>query len=186
MRKKHADAIAEGVAIALAAARLIVKNHILVETIAGGENFDPSAFDAVARDAIETLARESEKGARRLKKMQRAAFGRYSLSDGTHDYRDRDVKNLRQRRKHSEQVAARLRAMLSDETAVRELVESSREAAWVDVANNLQNRLRVEAMRPEADPDYEQMREARMQALVMVDLQNLEAQAKKRNTWAGK
>ena len=180
MRKKHADAIAEGVAIALAAARLVGKNHILVDTIAGGENFAASEFDDVAPGALDTLAHESEKGARRLKKMQRAAFGRYSLSDGTHDYRDRDVKNLRQRRKYSEQVAAKLRAMLADEAAVRDLVETSREAAWVDVANNLQNRLRVEAMRPEADPDYERMRDARIQALVMVDLQKLEARVKKK------
>lgn len=185
MRKKHADAIAEGVAIALAAARLIVKNHILVDTIADGENFEVGHFDAVARNAMETLAKESEKAARRLKKMQRAAFGRYSLSDGTHDYRDRDVKNLRQRRKHSEQVAAKLREMMDDESAVRALVESSREAAWTDVANNLQNRLRVEAMRPDADPGYESMRDARIQALLMIDLQNLEAQAKKRQEWAG-
>ena len=38
---KTADAIAEGVAIATAAARLTVRNHILVETIAHGAPFDP-------------------------------------------------------------------------------------------------------------------------------------------------
>ena len=37
---RNADAIAEGVAIATAAARLAVKNHILVGTIAQGGVFD--------------------------------------------------------------------------------------------------------------------------------------------------
>jgi hypothetical protein len=35
-------------------------------------------------------------------------------------------------------------------------------------------------MRPEQDPDYESMREARMQALRLVDLQKLSAQARRR------
>jgi hypothetical protein len=51
------------------------------------------------------------------------------------------------------------------------------------VAGNLQSRLTVEAMRPDEDPDYETMREARMQALRLVDLQALasEQRARKKN-----
>lgn len=180
MRKKSEEAIVEGVSIALAAARLIVKNHILVDTIGEGENYEARSFEDVAKDAMQSLANESERAAHRLKKAQRAAWGKYSLSDGTHDYRDRDVRNLRRRRKQAEHVAARLHEMVANPEAVAELVESSREAAWADVALNLQNRLRVEAMRPEADPDYQKMREARIQALQMVDLQNLEAQVRAR------
>lgn len=186
MRKKQEDAIAEGVAIALAAARLIVKNHILVDTIAGGESFEEGEFDKAAKGALETLANEADKAARRLRKAQRAAWGKYSISDGTHDYRDRDVRNLRRRRKQSEQVAERLRAMAANPEDVSTLVEESREAAWADVAANLQSRLRIEAMRPEADPDYERMRDARMQALQMVDLQNLAAQARARTDAASR
>lgn len=180
MRKKQADAIAEGVSIALAAARLVVKNHILIDTIGEGENFDAGAFYATAKESLETIATESAAAAARIKREQRSAWGKHTISDGTHDYRDRDVRNLRRRRKQSEHVALRLRVMAEDSDAVQALVEASREAAWADVANNLNNRLRVEGMRPEGDPDYARMREARMQALVMIDLQHLEATARSR------
>jgi hypothetical protein len=56
------------------------------------------------------------------------------------------------------------------------LVEGAREAAWAEVRSNLDRRLKVEGMRPEQDPDYATMREARMQALRLVDLQALSSQ----------
>ena len=63
--------------------------------------------------------------------------------------------------------------MMEDEAALRVIVEEAREGAWADVRHNLDRRLRVEGMRPDQDPDYERMREARMQALRLVDLQAL-------------
>ncbi|WP_347103718.1 hypothetical protein [Microbacterium sp. 4R-513] len=44
-----------------------------------------------------------------------------------------------------------------------------------DVEANLQRRLQVESMRAENDPDYDTMRDARMQALRLVDLPRLRA-----------
>jgi len=171
--RKQAEAIAEGVSIALAAARLTVKNHILVDTIAEDEAFDSEHFDGVARETLEALAAEASDAALRIRKAGRAAWGKYSQSDGTHDYRDRDVRNLRKRRKQSEGVASRLRELAAIPDEVRELVDTSREAAWAEVSSNLDRRLRVEGMRPEMDPDYHRMRDARMQALRLVDLQKL-------------
>lgn len=185
MAGKQAEAIAEGVSIALAAARLALKNHILVDTIGGDASFEDDHFRGAAVRTLDTLASESEDAAARLKRQGRKAFGKYSQSDGTHDYRDRDVRNLRRRRKQSAGVAKHLRAMIADESAVATLLEEAREAAWADVAGNLDRRLRAESMRPDQDPDYEQMREARMQALAMVDLQQLEAQMKARKRVAG-
>ena len=53
---KSADIIAEGVAIATSAARLTVKNHILVGTIAQGGSFDVSKYVNDAREALLALA----------------------------------------------------------------------------------------------------------------------------------
>ncbi|MGB3375967.1 MAG: asparagine synthase, partial [Microbacterium sp.] len=53
-------------------------------------------------------------------------------------------------------------------------------AAWADVRGNLDRRLRVEGMRPDQDPDYERMRDARMQALKLVDLQALSSEQRAR------
>lgn len=180
MPGKLAEAIAEGVSIALAAGRLTLKNHILVDTIVDNDSFDVEHFRAVARRALEDLAVESESVADRLKQQGRRAWGKHTQSDGTHDYRDRDVRNLRKRRKQSAGVAAQLRTMMDDPTQLDALVEEAREAAWSDVESNLVRTLRAESMRPDNEPDYAMMREARMQALRLVDLQALESQVKAR------
>jgi hypothetical protein len=173
---RTADAIAEGVAIASAAARLAVKNHILVGTIAQGGAFDAERYLEDARQALLDMAAESEQAAETVTTLRKRARGRYSDPAGTHDYRDRDVRNLRRRAKQAAGVAERLKAMAADSEKLVALVEDAREAAWADVRGNLDRRLVVEGMRPDQDPDYATMREARMQALRLVDLQALSSQ----------
>ena len=177
---RTADAIAEGVAIATAAARLTVRNQILVGTIAGGGTFELDQYREVARSALLAMARESDEAAENLATLRKRAKGRHSDPHGTHDYRDRDVRNLRRRAKQSTGVAERLRKMTEDPEALDELVEEARSAAWADVRGNLDRRLRVEGMRPDQDPDYDRMREARMQALKLVDLQALSSEQRAR------
>lgn len=170
---KTADAIAEGVAIATAAARLAVKNRIIVDTIARGGAFDVERYAEVARFALDDLAAESEAAAEHAERLRRRARGRHSDPKGTHDYRDRDVRNLRRRRKHAAGVAMSLRAMVADAAALEALVAEARLAAWDEVRGNLDRRLRVEGMRADQDPDYAELREERMQALREIDLAGL-------------
>ncbi|MBS1698290.1 MAG: asparagine synthase [Actinobacteria bacterium] len=177
---KSADVIAEGVAIATSAARLTVKNQILVGTIAQGGSFDVATYMSDAHEALLALAAESDEAAEFATRQRKRAHGRYSDPHGTHDYRDRDVRNLKKRARQSAAVAERLREMADDPETLRFLVEAARAAAWGDVAGNLQRRLTVEAMRPDQDPDYETMREARMQALRLVDLQALSSEQRAR------
>ncbi|MFT4259476.1 asparagine synthase [Microbacterium sp.] len=177
---RTADAIAEGVAIATSAARLLVKNHILVGTIAEGGAFDVDKYIDDTREALRAMAEESEAAEKTLDKLRKRARGRHSDPVGTHDYRDRDVRNLKRRAKQSRGVAHRLRQMMDDRETLRVIVEEARSAAWADVRHNLDRRLRVEGMRPDQDPDYTQMREARMQALRLVDLQALSSEQRAR------
>lgn len=173
---RTADAVAEGVAIATAAARLAVKNHILVGTIAEGGVFDIDKYIADAREALGAMASEAEDAAANVTTLRKRARGRHSDPHGTHDYRDRDVRNLRRRAKQSTGVGARLREIMQDRERLSVIVEEAREAAWSDVRHNLDRRLHVEGMRPDHDPDYDKMREARMQALRLVDLQALSSE----------
>ena len=177
---RTADAIAEGVAIATAAARLAIKNHILVGTIAEDGIFDTEKYIADAREALRAMAEESEAAAANVTALRKRARGRHSDPRGTHDYRDRDVRNLRRRAKQSSGVAAKLREMMDDPEQLGAMVEEAREGAWSDVRHNLDRRLRVEGMRPDQDPDYSRMREARMQALRLVDLQALSSEQRAR------
>lgn len=174
------DAIGEGVAIATAAARLTVKNQILVGTIARGGVFEIEHYMNVARTALLAMAKESDDAAELLTRLRKRAKGRHSDPHGTHDYRDRDVRNLRRRAKQSAGVADQLRKMTDEPGVLSGLVEQARAAAWGDVRGNLDRRLRVEAMRPDQDPDYERMRDARMQALKLVDLQALSSEQRAR------
>lgn len=183
---RTADAISEGIAIATAAVRLDVKNRILVGTIARGGVFDVDEYLDVARDALTAMAVESEQAVENLTALRKRARGRHSDPSGTHDYRDRDVRNLRRRARQSAGVASRLRAIADDPEKLRAIVEEAREAAWGDVRGNLDRRLRVEGMRPDQDPDYDTMREARMQALRLVDLQGLAAEQRARRKRAAK
>lgn len=170
---KTAEAIAEGVSIASAAARLTIRNRILVDTIANDEPFDVAVFGPLARETLLALAEEQEAAAELAKRQRKKAWGKFSDPDGTHDYRDRDTRNLRKRHQQYVGVAKELRRMADDPHVVRTLVEQSRDAAWGDVEANLQRRLNVEGMRPELDPDYERMRAARMQSIRLVDLPRL-------------
>jgi len=174
-RVRTRDVVAEGLYIASAATRLSLKNTILVHILAEGEDFDLDRYLPDARAALETLASEAEEDAARTDRERRAARGRHSDSDGTHDYRSRDVRNLRRRQKQSLHVAHELRARADDEEELRKLVVDARDAAWAEVAGNIDRTLRIEAARPDLEPGYERMRGARMQALRLVDLPKLRA-----------
>ena len=115
-----------------------------------------------------------------MTRQRKRAWGRFSDSSGTHDYRDRDTRNLRRRAKQSRGVAKELRARADDPEQVASLVAAARIAAWGDVEANLSQRLDVEGMTADSDPDYATMRRARMDALRMVDLARLASQAKRR------
>ena len=177
---KTSDAIAEGVSIATSAARLVVRNHILVEAISRGASYDLDRLSTFAQETLQDLASEQESAADLARQQRKKAWGKYTDPDGTHDYRDRDTRNLRKRRRQYMGVAKALRAQADDPDAVRDLVEKSRDAAWGDVEANLQRRLRVEGMRPDLDPDYDRMRKARMQSLRLVDIPRLAAHQRHR------
>ena len=169
------DVVAEGLYIASAATRLSLKNTILVHILAGGEDFDAARYVPDAKAALEALADEAEADAARTERERKRARSRHTDSDGTHDYRARDVRNLRRREKQSRHVAAELRARAEDEAELGKLISDARDAAWEEVAKNIDRTLRIEAARPDLEPDYDRMRMARMQALRLVDLPKLRA-----------
>ncbi|MCR2800000.1 asparagine synthase [Microbacterium sp. zg-Y818] len=174
-KPKQDDIVAEGLYIASAATRLALKNRILVDILTGAEGFEASRFIPDARETLLSLAAEAEADADRAEKERKAAKGRHTDSDGTHDYRSRDVRNLRKRRNQSLHIAQALRERAEDPEELVKLVDDARDAAWSEVAKNIDRSLRIEAARPDLEPDYDKMRLARMQALRMVDLPKLRA-----------
>lgn len=183
-RAKLAEIVSEGLYIASAAIRLSLKNRILMDTIGGGEGYDVEKFLPDARASLLALADEADAAAERIKQERKDAWRRFSDPDGTHDYGSRDVRNLRRRRRQSQRVAKELRARADDDDELRRLVEAARDAAWSELAENIDRSLRVEAARPDLEPGYAQMREARMQALRLVDLSKLSSVQRQRRATA--
>lgn len=174
-RVRTRDVVAEGLYIASAATRLRLKNSILVHILAEGEDFDAAHFVEDAREALLVLAAEAEADAARTEADRKVARHRRSDSDGTHDYRRRDTRNLLRRAKQSRHVAHELRARAEDDAELLKLISDARDAAWAEVARNIDQTLRIAAARPDLEPDYQRMRAARMQALALVDLPKLRA-----------
>ena len=187
---RTADAIAEGVAIATAAARLAVKNHILIGTIAENGVFDTDKYVADAREALRAMAEEAEEAAETSPRSA-SAPGAPLRPHGTHDYRDRDVRNLRRRAKQSHGVAANdCASMMQDPEAAR---RDRRGGARGRVGRRAPQPRPSAARRGHASrsgPGLRRMREARMQALRLVDLQALSseqrAKAKRRKKQEGR
>lgn len=173
------EVVEEGLAIALAAAQLSLRNRIIVDTLARGQAFEADAVLPIARETLLALAAEQERAAALAQQLRRSAWSKVHGPLSTHDYGDRDLGNLSRRREHSQGVAAALREMAGDEPRLRELVERSRDAAWGDVSGNLVRRLREG--HPERDSDYEQQRESRIRALLSEDLVQLQAEADRRD-----
>ncbi|MFT4135404.1 asparagine synthase [Microbacterium sp.] len=172
-RPKNADIVAEGVYLAAAVTRLKLKNSILMYVLAEGKDFDVDHFVVVAREALLALADEADQDAKRTDYERKIAQHRHSQSDGTHDYRKRDVRNLKRRRNQSRRVAQELRERADDELALVMLVLEAREAAWAEVASNIERSLDITAARPDRDADYAAQRAERIKALRRVDLRKL-------------
>ncbi|HBS09480.1 MAG TPA: asparagine synthase [Microbacterium sp.] len=183
---RTADAIAEGVIIATAAARLSIRNRILVDAIRNDSAFSVEAVKPFARQTLEALADEQSAAADRARADWRRAWGKQSDPSGTHDYRGRDSRNLRRRARQYTGVAKELRGQATDDAALEHLIEQARDAAWGDVESNLERRLIVEAMRPDLDPDYASMRAARMQSIRLIDLPRLASHQRRLSTPAAR
>ena len=179
---RTADAVAEGVIIAIAAARLSIRNRILVAAIRNDSAFSVEAVKPFARQTLEALADEQSAAADRARADWRRAWGKQSDPSGTHDYRGRDSRNLRRRARQYTGVAKELRERATDEAGLEHLIEQARDAAWGDVEANLERRLIVEGMRPDLDPDYATMRGARMQSIRLIDLPRLASHQRRLST----
>lgn len=183
---KTADAIEDGIAIAAAAARMSVKNHILVSAIREDEPFDRERVGAFAQKVLLGLADEQARAAKHMRRQRQKAAVTVGRSLGTHEYVSRDRYNLRKRQKQYEGVAARLKEFAGDPIQVESLVEQARDLAWYDLQANIERRLDLLAHRPQNEPGYAEQREERLDALTTVDLAQLDEERRRQLKALGK
>lgn len=165
-------AVSEGFMLAEYAARLRLRNAIIVGALSGDGDYDPLRYLGDARATLATLAAESDAAARRIALELEEAELLSGKAGHAHDYRSGDVVNLKRREAVSRALAMRLRECRESDDYLLGLIERAREEAWQDVSRALEDTLRRSNI--PVDADYEQHRAERMRLLVDEDLAELE------------
>ncbi|CAM5524519.1 hypothetical protein [Leifsonia shinshuensis] len=166
--------VEEGMLLAEYATRMAVKNHIVVDTLQYGNDFDPARHTGEAAHLLRELASEQGEAAGRIDADLEVAQGLRGDATHPHDYRDVDVANLRLRRDAAVALASALRAKADSEDELLALVERGRVDAWDEVGRAIEAGLDafsgVEALKA----DYEREKPARLKLLIWRDLARLQ------------
>lgn len=165
--------VSEGMLLAEYATRMAVKNQIVIDAFESQERYQPEHYTQEAAHLFQELAAEQGGIAGRIDVELSDAGRLRGDAQHPHDYRSADVENLRLRREVAGELAHTLRTRADDPVSVRELVESSREDAWHEVARAIEAGLDaftgVEGLRA----DYERERSARLKIFLRHDLGRL-------------
>jgi hypothetical protein len=169
----------EGVLIASATVTMDVKNYIIVEAIRESHPFNLAAVVAAVQRALVALAHENQANAQRVQQLAvdvQSARGAYNDSEG---YQVDDHPTLTRRGIIHVLLAAELERLSDDPRFVEELAERARVQAWAEVGDAVEARL-LDSLPKPPDKFYEQDRDARIRALLDINLRALEKQAKRR------
>lgn len=159
------ELVDEGMMLAEFAARLALKNQIVIRALTDPEPYDPEHYADLARSVLSERARESEGSAALAGAARKAAAGREGLGDHHHDYRDGDYANLRRRENTHAAVADRLSSRMNDADYLAAFVERARDDAWADVSGAITARLDREWVAPVLDAAGRRERDRRMHQL---------------------
>jgi hypothetical protein len=168
------QSVEEGMLLAEYATRMAVKNHIVVDTLQYGHDFDPALHTGEAAAMLRELAAEQGEAAGRIEEELAAASGLRGDATHPHDYRDVDTANLTLRRDAALALASALRAKADSEEQLLELVERGRADAWDEVSRAIEAGLDAFSGREALRDDYERERPARLKLLIWRDLARLQ------------
>jgi hypothetical protein len=171
--------VEEGITIAQAAARLEMKNHILMDILGSGGEFSRKRYLREAMQILTDLADESDNEVAYLDQMIKRARSLGFKSTGMHDYRRGDIANLKHRKENAETVAADLRRRSTDEGTLNTLVTVSQQAAWREVARNIEFNLDSEFAQVPVGVDEPGERADRISEVIRLDLPRLERDQKR-------
>jgi hypothetical protein len=155
--------------IARSALTMATKNHIIVDAIAAGNDFDPAQVALFVEKQLRDLAGEQSDYADRMSASASAASRARGPARHDHDYRAEDRGALMLRREIYAALSERLAALAVDAEFVGATVERARLDAWDEIADTIVARLDRQAAIA-SDPDYESARKTRMREVRKTDL----------------
>jgi hypothetical protein len=169
----------EGVLIAGTAVAMEVKNIIIVEAIRDGSAFEPAKVIAAVRRELLALAEENEASANRVQQLSVDVQTPRGPRDNSEGYQVDDHPTLTKRGVIHVLLAAELERLRDDPAFVAELAERARIQAWAEVGAAIESRL-LDSTPRTTDPEYETNKDARIRALLDINLRALEKQSKRR------
>jgi hypothetical protein len=159
------ESFAEGLLVAESAARMALKNRIIVRALRGDEPFDPDRAAAAAREVLYELVQEMNQVAEWSAAERESAALREGRSAHQHDYHRADAWNLRLRERINAAVSKRLWELRGDPEYLAAFAERARQDAWAEIAGVIDQRLAREWPEIEVDEAYERERDSRMRGL---------------------
>ncbi len=159
------ESFAEGLLVAESAARMALKNRIIVMALRGDEPFDPDRAAAAAREVLHELVQEMNQVAEWSAAERETAAQREGRSAHQHDYHRADAWNLRLRERINAAVSQRLLELRGDAEYLAAFAERARQDAWAEIAGVIDQRLAREWPEIELDEAYERERDSRMRGL---------------------
>ncbi|GAA2075890.1 hypothetical protein GCM10009840_07500 [Pseudolysinimonas kribbensis] len=134
------DLVADGLLIAESAARMTVKNEVILRAVRDRADYRPEFARAIAREELRRLAVESRADARRLDEERARAEDRTGKASHQADYREGDVGHLTRRSEALVALADRLIRLSADDAHLDALVDEARRQAWDEVGDSIAER----------------------------------------------
>ncbi|WP_394553877.1 hypothetical protein ACDF64_05330 [Agromyces sp. MMS24-JH15] len=159
------DMVDEGVMLAESAGRMRLKNRFIVQFLRGDEAWDDARAAVAAGEVLESLVQESDEAAELSAENRELASNRDGRSEHQHDYHRADALNLRRREKVYAAIAKQLWRKRADPDYLVDFATRSRDAAWEEIAEVIEQRLDREWPDIPIDAEYELARPERMREL---------------------
>jgi histone H3/H4 len=138
------ELVDDGLLIAESAARMTVKNEVILRALRDRADYRPEGARELAREELRRLAVESRADARRLDDERERAEDRPGKASHQSDYRAGDTEHLGRRSAALEALAERLIRLSADDEHLDEMVEVARRQAWEEVGASLAERTEQE------------------------------------------
>jgi hypothetical protein len=134
------ELVDDGLLIAESAARMTVKNELILRAVRDRADYRPERSREVAREELRRLAVETRADARRVEEARMSAEDRPGKASYQDDYRAGDVGHLDRRSEALGALADKLIRLSADDAHLDELVEEARRAAWDEVGGTIAER----------------------------------------------
>jgi hypothetical protein len=167
------DIVEQGLLVADVAARMSVKNEIIMNALKHKMDYDEQQIIDMVSETVNELAIERERDASHIDLMREEIQSTGHSAWSESDYGSGDNRTLRHRQQVYEGVAVELHRRASDPEYLRTTAERARAAAWAEIGDSLRERAAHPYYAGGSSPEYQRARESRIQLLIERDLTDL-------------